>query len=141
MPPDTANVMKVPMQTVIVVRDTGKKDAKTKEPVYARVIAEPGVPFGFTKQEVDDALSSSPGCLRDAVNESADAATVAEEARLAAIASGGAPLDAAVTAAEGVTGPQQGANKQAGKGKEASSSPIQVHTPDAGPHEDEETEL
>lgn len=60
---------KIPVHTVILARDSGKKDPKG-EPIMQRVTPPIGKPFQFSEDEVKDIMQASPLALRDPVEES-----------------------------------------------------------------------
>ena len=62
-------VSKVPVHSVVLSRDTGKKDAKGL-PIFARLTPPIGKPFSFTQEEHDDIVKANPNALRDPKDES-----------------------------------------------------------------------
>jgi hypothetical protein len=96
-------------------RKDGRKDP-AGNPVHERVKVPIGEPFDFTDEEAEDIRRSSPGGLREPVNEGSgtkeeqEAEEAVQKAREAAAQNRGAPGDAANVARTGAHG--KGARRQ-----------------------------
>lgn len=63
-----ATIVRVPVQTITLARETKEKDAKGQA-VHERITPPIGEAFEFSAEEIDQIEESNPGALRAPVNE------------------------------------------------------------------------